>query len=61
MGREISSFFMSKITKKKFDDYGNDFRAGRKNIDDLHKQLINDLTVSITRRIKVSICDEGCI
>ena len=43
MGREISSFFMSKITKKKFDDYGNDFRAGRKNIDDLHKQLINDL------------------
>ena len=43
MGREISSFFMSKIAKKKFDDYGNDFRAGRKNIDDLHKQLINDL------------------
>ena len=43
MGREISSFFMSKIAKKKFDDYGNDFSAGRKNIDDLHKQLINDL------------------
>jgi hypothetical protein len=37
---------MSKITKKKFDDYGNDFRAGRKNIDDLHKALIEDLTRS---------------
>lgn len=34
---------MSKIKKKKIDDYGNDFRAGRKNIDDLHKALINDL------------------
>ena len=44
MGREISSFFMSKITKKKFDDYGNDFRAGRKNIDDLYKQFISDIT-----------------
>jgi hypothetical protein len=43
MGREISSFFMSKITKKKFDDYGNDFRAGRKNIDDLYTKMINDL------------------
>jgi len=37
---------MPKITKKKFDDYGNDFRAGRKNIDDLHKQLINDLAAA---------------
>ena len=46
MGREISSFFMSKITKKKFDDYGNDFRAGRKNIDDLYKQFIQDITSS---------------
>jgi hypothetical protein len=46
MGREISSFFMSKITKKKFDDYGNDFRAGRKNIDDLYKQFISDITSS---------------
>jgi hypothetical protein len=44
MGREISSFFMSKITKKKFDDYGNDFRAGKKNIDDLYKQFISDIT-----------------
>jgi len=35
---------MSKITKKKFDDYGNDFRAGRKNIDDLYKQFIQDIT-----------------
>jgi hypothetical protein len=43
MGREISSFFMSKITQKKFDDYGNDFRAGRKNIDDLYTKMINDL------------------
>jgi hypothetical protein len=43
MGREISSFFMSKITKKKFDDYGNDFRAGRKNIDTLYTKMINDL------------------
>jgi hypothetical protein len=43
MGREISSFFMSKITKKKFDDYGNDFRAGKKNIDDLYTKMINDL------------------
>ena len=34
---------MSKITKKKFDDYGNDFRAGRKNIDDLYTKMINDL------------------
>lgn len=34
---------MSKITKKKFDDYGNDFRAGRKNIDDLHKKVIQEL------------------
>lgn len=46
MGREISSFFMSKITKKKFDDYGNDFRAGRKNIDDLYKQFISDITAA---------------
>jgi hypothetical protein len=43
MRREISSFFMSKITKKKFDDYGNDFRAGRKSIDDLYTKMINDL------------------
>ena len=34
---------MSKITKKKFDDYGNDFRAGKKNIDDLYTKMINDL------------------
>ena len=34
---------MSKITKKTFDDYGNDFRAGRKNIDDLYTKMINDL------------------
>ena len=34
---------MSKITKKKFDDYGNDFRAGNKNIDDLYKKMIDDL------------------
>ena len=34
---------MSKITQKKFDDYGNDFRAGRKNIDDLYTKMINDL------------------
>ena len=44
MMREISSFFMSKITKKTFDDYGNDFRAGNKNIDDLYTKMINDLT-----------------
>ena len=37
---------MSKITKKKFDDYGNDFRAGRKNIDDLYKQFIQDITAA---------------
>ena len=43
MGREISSFFMSEITKKKFDDYGNDFRAGRKSIDDLYTKMIDDL------------------
>ncbi len=34
---------MSKITKKTFDDYGNDFRAGKKNIDDLYTKMINDL------------------
>ena len=34
---------MSKITKKKFDDYGNDFRAGRKSIDDLYTKMIDDL------------------
>jgi hypothetical protein len=44
MMREICSFFMSKITKKTFDDYGNDFRAGNKNIDDLYTKMINDLT-----------------
>ena len=43
MKGEIPSFFMSKITKKKFDDYGNDFRAGRKNIDSLYTKMINDL------------------
>ena len=37
---------MSKITKKKFDDYGNDFRAGRKNIDDLYTKMINDLAAA---------------
>ena len=46
MGREISSFFMSKITKKTFDDYGNDFRAGRKNIDDLYTKMIDDLAAA---------------
>ena len=34
---------MSEITKKKFDDYGNDFRAGRKSIDDLYTKMIDDL------------------
>ena len=43
MRGEIPSFFMSEITKKKFDDYGNDFRAGRKNIDDLYTKMIDDL------------------
>ena len=37
---------MFEITKKKFDDYGNDFRAGRKNIDNLYKKLIDDLAVA---------------
>jgi hypothetical protein len=46
MRGEISSFFMFEITKKKFDDYGNDFRAGRKNIDNLYKKLIDDLAVA---------------
>jgi hypothetical protein len=46
MGREISSFFMSKITKKTFDDYGNDFRAGRKSIDDLYTKMIDDLAAA---------------
>jgi hypothetical protein len=46
MKGEIPSFFMSKITKKKFDDYGNDFRAGRKNIDDLYTKMINDLAAA---------------
>jgi hypothetical protein len=43
MRGEIPSFFMSNITKKKFDDYGNDFRAGKKNMDDLYKKMIDDL------------------
>ena len=43
MKGEIPSFFMSEITKKKFDDYGNDFRAGRKSIDDLYTKMIDDL------------------
>ena len=43
MRGEIPSFFMSEITKKKFDDYGNDFRAGKKSIDDLYTKMINDL------------------
>ena len=46
MKGEIPSFIMSEITKKKFDDYGNDFRAGRKNIDDLYTKMINDLAAS---------------
>ena len=46
MKGEIPSFFMSKITKKTFDDYGNEFRAGRKNIDDLYTKMINDLAAS---------------
>ena len=37
---------MSKITKKTFDDYGNDFRAGRKNIDDLYTKMIDDLAAA---------------
>ena len=37
---------MSKITKKTFDDYGNDFRAGRKSIDDLYTKMIDDLTAT---------------
>lgn len=37
---------MSEITKKTFDDYGNDFRAGRKNIDDLYTKMINDLALA---------------
>ena len=37
---------MSKITKKTFDDYGNDFRAGNKNIDDLYTKMINDLAAA---------------
>ena len=43
MRGEIPSFFMSEITKKKFDDYGNDFRAGKKSIDDLYTKMIDDL------------------
>jgi hypothetical protein len=34
---------MTKLIKKNFETYGNDFRAGNKNIDDLHKKLISDL------------------
>ena len=37
---------MSKITKKTFDDYGNDFRAGRKSIDDLYTKMIDDLAAA---------------
>ncbi len=37
---------MSKITKKKFDDYGNEFRAGKKNIDDLYVKMIDDLAAA---------------
>ena len=37
---------MSKITKKKFDDYGNDFRAGKKNIDALYTKMIDDLAAA---------------
>ena len=37
---------MSEITKKKFDDYGNDFRAGRKSIDDLYTKMIDDLAAA---------------
>jgi len=38
---------MSKITKKKkFNDYGNDFRAGRKNVDELYKKMIDDLAAA---------------
>jgi hypothetical protein len=46
MNGEIPSFFMSKITKKTFDDYGNDFRAGRKSIDDLYTKMIDDLAAA---------------
>jgi hypothetical protein len=46
MKGEIPSFFMSKITKKTFDDYGNEFRAGRKNIDDLYTKMIDDLAAA---------------
>jgi len=46
MRGEIPSFFMSEITKKKFDDYGNDFRAGRKSIDDLYTKMIDDLAAA---------------
>ena len=37
---------MSEIAKKTFNDYGNDFRAGRKNIDNLYTKMIDELVAS---------------